>query len=148
MKSLNGCYTYDCPGRLSFKRYEKLMLAVQIGSMDAPQHSSSIRFLLFFHRGAIAPRTPHPAHWRSIYGLSSRNIRSVRSIYGLFRRIYGPYGPYMTFWGEIWPEISKFEILTKKSRFFKCPYLQFPCVQNSKSQKSPKSIYFFLGVSS
>ena len=26
------------------------------------QHSSSIRFLLFFHRGAIAPRTPHPAH--------------------------------------------------------------------------------------
>ena len=52
-------------------------------------------------------------------------------------RKYGPWGPYIAQHIGKLPKIGKPMFLHKKNNIFKCPYLQFPCVQNPKSGKNP-----------
>ena len=58
---------------------------------------------------------------------------SIRSIYGFYQKIWPVQSVYDLRNGQL-TEAFQIQRTDDNSKMFKCPYLQFQCVQNSKSQ--------------
>ena len=105
--------------------------------MDRTIHILPISQTLY---GPYGPyRSTYQRVWivRSIYSSIYQNIWTVRSIFSstyqkiwIVRSIYGSTFPKM---------VEKLTIpnFVEKSKIFKLPYLQFPCIENPKSGQNP-----------